>query len=155
MIQLLKTKTHSESETYEFARSIAKYINNGAILILNGKMGVGKSVFARGIINELGYTGAVTSPTFTLMNEYPTEPAVYHFDLYRLEYPEELFDIGYDECMYSDNISIIEWAERMGSLFPNEYVLIEIARLSENNRDITVSTNSEKMLTAPRQVNLI
>lgn len=83
------------------------------------------------------------------MNEYPTEPVVYHFDLYRLEYQEQLYDVGYDEYMYSEGISIIEWSERMGELLPEKYILIEIERLNEKDRGISVSTNAEKMFIMP------
>lgn len=147
MIQVLNTTTHSENETYELAKSLAHRLEKGAIIILKGGMGVGKSVFARGIIQALEYSGAVTSPTFTLMNEYPTNPPVYHFDMYRLEYPEQLYDIGYDEYIYSNGISLIEWSERMEHLHPDEYILVEIERISESDRQISISTNCTHMTT--------
>ena len=130
--------TTSEEETNILASQLASKLLPGAIVLLNGDMGAGKSVFARGIIQSLGYKGAVTSPTFTLMNEYPTEPAVYHFDLYRLKSYDQLYDIGYDEYIYSDGISLIEWSEKMEHLLPENYVEIIIEKIDPTTRRITV-----------------
>ena len=130
--------TTSEEETNILASQLASKLLPGAIVLLNGDMGAGKSVFARGIIQSLGYKGAVTSPTFTLMNEYPTEPVVYHFDLYRLKSYDQLYDIGYDEYIYSDGISLIEWSEKMEHLLPENYVEIIIEKMDPTTRKITV-----------------
>lgn len=130
--------TTSEEETNILASQLASKLLPGAIVLLNGDMGAGKSVFARGIIQSLGYKGAVTSPTFTLMNEYPTEPVVYHFDLYRLKSYDQLYDIGYDEYIYSDGISLIEWSEKMEHLLPENYVEIIIEKIDTTTRKITV-----------------
>ena len=130
--------TTSEEETNILASQLASKLLPGAIVLLNGDMGAGKSVFARGIIQSLGYKGAVTSPTFTLMNEYPTEPVVYHFDLYRLKSYDQLYDIGYDEYIYSDGISLIEWSEKMEHLLPENYVEIIIEKIDPTTRRITV-----------------
>ena len=130
--------TTSEEETNILASQLVSKLQPGAIVLLNGDMGAGKSVFARGIIQSLGYKGAVTSPTFTLMNEYPTEPVVYHFDLYRLKSYDQLYDIGYDEYIYSDGISLIEWSEKMEHLLPENYVEIIIEKIDPTTRKITV-----------------
>lgn len=143
MKQLLNAITYSENGTYELAGKVAEHLLPSAIVLLDGNMGMGKSVFARGIIHHLGYKGKVTSPTFTLMNQYPTDPPVYHFDMYRLERSEQLFDIGYEEYVYSDGIALIEWAEKMEELYPEHYILVKIEALSENERQITVSTNCD------------
>ena len=135
---VIENITTSEEETNILASQLASKLLPGAIVLLNGDMGAGKSVFARGIIQSLGYKGAVTSPTFTLMNEYPTEPAVYHFDLYRLKSYDQLYDIGYDEYIYSDGISLIEWSEKMEHLLPENYVEIIIEKIDPTTRKITV-----------------
>ena len=135
--------TNSEEETNILASQLASKLLPGAIVLLNGDMGAGKSVFARGIIQSLGYNGAVTSPTFTLMNEYPTEPNVYHFDLYRLKSYDQLYDIGYDEYVYSDGISLIEWSEKMEHLLPENYVEIIIEKLDPSTRRITIIPDDE------------
>lgn len=134
----MHTITHSEEETYLLACEISKKLKPGAIVLLNGAMGAGKSVFARGIIQSLGYKLPVTSPTFTLMNEYATSPVVCHFDLYRLNNPEQLYDIGYDEYIYADNISLIEWSEKMEYLLPDDYIEIRIEKQDSQTREITI-----------------
>ncbi len=138
--------TYSEEETYAFAAKIGKLLKYGAIVLLNGAMGAGKSVFARGIIQSLGYDQPVTSPTFTLMNEYATDPVVCHFDLYRLDTPEQLYDIGYDEYIYSDNISLIEWSEKMEYLLPDDYIEIRIEKLDSQTRRITVIADKKGVM---------
>ena len=147
------TKIYSESEeqTELFAQKIAGKLMPGAILILNGEMGSGKSVFARGIIHGLGYSGTVTSPTFTLMNAYEgVVLPVYHFDLYRLNAPEQLYDIGYDEFLYGSGISLIEWAQRMENLYPEQHIAISIEKTGIFTRTITVQDDSGWMLKKDR-----
>lgn len=147
------TKIYSESEeqTELFAQKIAGKLMPGAILILNGEMGSGKSVFARGIIHGLGYSGTVTSPTFTLMNAYEgVVLPVYHFDLYRLNAPEQLYDIGYDEFLYGSGISLIEWAQRMENLYPEQHIAISIEKTGIFTRTITVQDGSGWMLKKDR-----
>ncbi len=147
------TKIYSESEeqTELFAQKIAGKLMPGAILILNGEMGSGKSVFARGIIHGLGYSGTVTSPTFTLMNAYEGGLLpVYHFDLYRLNTPEQLYDIGYDEFLYGSGISLIEWAQRMENLYPEQHIIVSIEKTGIFTRTITVQDGSGWMLKKDR-----
>ena len=147
------TKIYSESEeqTELFAQKIAGKLMPGAILILNGEMGSGKSVFARGIIHGLGYSGTVTSPTFTLMNTYEGGVLpVYHFDLYRLNTPEQLYDIGYDEFLYGSGISLIEWAQRMENLYPEQHIIVSIEKTGIFTRTITVQDGSGWMLKKDR-----
>lgn len=135
-----------EQQTVALGESIALRLKQGAILLLNGDMGAGKSVFARGIIKALGYAGAVTSPTFTLMNEYATVPPIYHFDLYRLEEPEQLYDIGFEEYLYSDGISIIEWPSKMEYLKPKTFISVNIEHIDENQRKVTVEADHCDMI---------
>ncbi len=146
MKEILRVTTQSEVQTTQFAEKIATKLLSGAVVLLNGDMGAGKSVFARAVIKALGYAGAVTSPTFVLMNEYPTSPRVFHFDMYRLEAPEQLYDIGYDEYVYGNGISLIEWSEKMEYLLPEEFVEIKIEKLSVTDRIITVSANNDRMM---------
>ena len=146
MREILRITTQGEEQTTQLAEGLAKKLLPGAVVLLNGDMGAGKSVFARSVIKTLGYGGAVTSPTFVLMNEYETLPRVFHFDMYRLESPEQLYDIGYDEYVYGKGISLIEWSEKMEYLLPEEFVEIKIEKLSVTDRMITVSVNNDRMM---------
>lgn len=131
--------THSEAETKEFAEQIAQTLQKGQILCLDGEMGVGKTIFAKGLCKALGVTEHVSSPTFTLVNEYEGKDCpVYHFDLYRIEEPEELYAIGFEEFVDGHAIVIIEWPERAGELLPLRRTEILLERAGEEDRQITV-----------------
>ena len=86
--------THSAAETEALGERLGKTLTGGEILAYEGNLGMGKTAFTRGLAKGLGFTGRVTSPTFTIVNEYPSDPPLYHFDLYRLDGEDELFDIG-------------------------------------------------------------
>lgn len=88
---------------------------------------------AKGIVNGTGATETVTSPTFTLMNQYKGVYPVYHFDIYRLSEPDELYDLDYEEYFYGDGITIVEWPEKLGDLMPDDYLKITIERTSSDN----------------------
>ncbi len=120
--------TNSETETMQIARDLAEKINTGDILLLHGNLGMGKSVFARALIRELAgdKTLEVPSPTFTLVQTYDTKRGpLYHFDLYRLKDPEEIYELGWEEAL-SDSILIVEWPERLGDLKPAGYLDIRL-----------------------------
>ena len=103
----------SEKDTINFAKEYAKTLKNGDILLLNGDLGAGKTVFTKGLVEALsGGKEIAISPTFTLVNEYETNPKLYHFDFYRIKSEDELFAIGIEEYLYGDNICVIEWPER-------------------------------------------
>ncbi len=120
--------TYNENETVQLARNLAPGIKKGDILLLHGNLGMGKSVFARALIRELAgdETLEVPSPTFTLVQTYETERGpVCHFDLYRLEDPEEIYELDWEEAL-SDSITIVEWPERLGYLKPKAYLDISL-----------------------------
>ncbi|MBR5236143.1 MAG: tRNA (adenosine(37)-N6)-threonylcarbamoyltransferase complex ATPase subunit type 1 TsaE [Clostridia bacterium] len=131
--------TESEQETREVAVSLAKKLLPGHVLCLRGELGVGKTVFAQGLCAQLGIREPVSSPTFTLVNEYEGEGCrVFHFDLYRIEEPEELYEIGFEEMISSDAIVLIEWPEQAGELLPSARLDITIERMGENGRRIVM-----------------
>jgi tRNA threonylcarbamoyladenosine biosynthesis protein TsaE len=108
-----------------------------------GEMGAGKTTLIKAICNLLLVTDEITSPTFSLVNEYSTADhyIIYHFDFYRIRTIEEVYDIGYEDYFYSGNICLIEWPENISSLLENEEVLrISIERIDENSRSITLSS---------------
>jgi len=113
--------SHSEKETADFAARVAKILAPGTVLLLSGPLGAGKSVFARALIRALAGdpTLEVPSPTFTLVQTYDTPKGpIWHFDLYRLESPEEIFEIGWDEALSAGGIVLAEWPERLGAFVP-------------------------------------
>jgi tRNA threonylcarbamoyladenosine biosynthesis protein TsaE len=107
-----------------------------------GEMGAGKTTLIRAICKTFGVTGEVTSPTFSLVNEYRTSTGqtIYHFDFYRIRSIEEAYDIGYEDYFYSGHTCLIEWPEKIGELLGGEPVLnLTLARTSPSSRSITVS----------------
>lgn len=130
---MLTWQSHSEEQTYQFGKWIGANVQSGDIILLFGSLGSGKTVLSRGIAHGAGVSGRITSPTFTLMNTYLGRIPVYHFDIYRLNEPDELFDLDYEEYLFGNGVSIVEWPERLGYLLPEEYLKIFISRLQEEN----------------------
>ena len=115
-------------QTTEFGIKLGKLLKGGDIVCLNGELGAGKTTLTKSIGLGLGVTDYITSPTFTLINEYNGRVRVYHFDVYRLENVDELYDLGFDEYFYSNGVSIIEWAEKIEKLLPKERIVLDIEK---------------------------
>lgn len=130
--------TNDTNETYLVAKEFALSLENGDIVLLHGDLGAGKTMFVKGVIKALGGDeDLVTSPTFTIVNEYEVnDKTVYHFDLYRLENPDELYNIGYEEYFYSDKICFVEWSERASEFFDKTVKHVYINKLSSTKREI-------------------
>jgi len=129
------TTTASEIETQTLGRTIGQLIEEPVLLLLQGDLGTGKSVLARGIARGLGVPEhvPVTSPTFTLMNHYPARLDLYHFDLYRLSDPDELIELGFDEFAHGSGVSLVEWPERLEDR-GFDRLLVRLTRQGENQR---------------------
>lgn len=135
----------SEADTGALAEKLAAISVQGDVWALNGTLGAGKSVFARAFIKKLTGARDVPSPTFTLLQTYSAEAFdIYHYDLYRLEKPAEIFELGVEEAFYS-GVSLVEWPERMGSFSPRNMWQVKIEMTSEG-RKITVSTEDVNKL---------
>jgi len=132
--------TQDAEETRAFGKQLALKFKPGDIVCFFGDLGAGKTTMIKGIAEGLAITSDyVHSPTFTLLNLYEHgRLPLYHFDLYRIEDPEELFDIGYDEFLYGSGISVIEWSERFGHLLPKERLEIHLRHKGEDRREIRV-----------------
>ncbi|MGB9803152.1 MAG: tRNA (adenosine(37)-N6)-threonylcarbamoyltransferase complex ATPase subunit type 1 TsaE [Desulfofundulus sp.] len=113
-------RTRSPGETEEFGRLLASILLPGDVLCLYGDLGAGKTVLARGIARGLGITRPVTSPTFTLINEYSGRLPLYHMDVYRLGGSGEMADLGYEEYFYGEGVTVLEWAGRVEEVLPSE-----------------------------------
>lgn len=129
----------SQEETEKIAGEFAKTLNQGDIVLLQGDLGAGKTVFVKGIVKHFGGDpDGVTSPTFTIVNEYQLSVfPIYHFDLYRLENPNELYNIGFEEYFYGNGICFIEWPERATDFFDENVKKVYVKKLGENKREIS------------------
>ena len=131
--------SNSPAETEAIGRQFAKELNVGSILALEGELGSGKTQFTKGLVAGLESSAPVTSPTFTIIHEYPGgRLPVYHFDFFRLENRESVAQLGLDDYFFGDGISVIEWADRFPESIPNQarWILFEIR--SENARMINI-----------------
>ena len=132
--------TKSEKETMDIARNIAKKVKKGDIIVLSGELGAGKTKFTEGFLSYFGLQDEISSPTFTIVNEYKKQDInIYHFDVYRLSDVSEFYAIGGEEY-FSKGICIIEWGEIIKEALPNNYIKIEITKdtQDENYRKIRV-----------------
>ena len=132
-------RSTSEKETYEFARSLAESLTGGGCFALSGDLGAGKTVFVKGFAKGLGIDGAVTSPTFIIMNKYGGgRLPLYHFDMYRLD-GKQAASLGFSEIFEEkDAVCLVEWPENAPGLLPKGAVHINIKRINENTREITI-----------------
>ena len=131
--------SYSEKETLVFARNFANTLSSGDIILLDGDLGAGKTVFTKGIVLALSNDSVVAvSPTFVIVNVYDTTPPVYHFDLYRISDISELDAIGAEEYFYSEGISLVEWPIRASEMFPKNAIKVYIEKLDDEKRLIKV-----------------
>lgn len=142
----MKILSRNPKETINFGRRLAKYLKSSDIICLFGRFGSGKTILVKGIAKGLGFKkNEVISPSFIFIKEYRKRKfSLYHFDLYRLEGLEELFNLGYYEYLYSDAISVIEWADKMKNLLPESYLEIKLSIKDENTRSIKLSAHGER-----------
>lgn len=140
MQQILQIVSHSEQETAALAEKLVTALRAGDVMVLQGELGAGKTEFVRGLAAALELdTEAVNSPSYTIVNEYPGPRPLYHFDLYRLGDPSELYEIGWDDYLGRDGLIAVEWGERAGHMLPARYYLLQFRILSETEREISVS----------------
>lgn len=131
--------TTSEAETLEAGARLAAGLRPGDSVLLQGGLGTGKTVFVRGAARALGVDpGKVRSPTFTLVNIYPGRVPVYHVDLYRIEKPEDLTELGLEEILGTDGVAMVEWPERLGRYTPAAAVRVLIHDTGGDHREILV-----------------
>ena len=124
--------SHSENDTIEFAKNFAKKLNKHSIIVLSGDLGSGKTKFTEGILKYFGLDDEISSPTFTIVNEYDAKDVkIFHFDLYRLEDIDEFYAIGGEEYL-QNGICIFEWGEMIESILQKGYIKITFSRDLEN-----------------------
>lgn len=141
-------KIHSNlvKETLKIGHSLARHLKKGDILCLIGELGSGKTVLTKGIASGLGIAEKdVISPSFVIIRALQNgRIPLYHFDLYRLKGPEDILPLGYQEYLYDEGVTVIEWAQRLGKLLPEECLKIRISGIKENRRLLEFSATGER-----------
>ena len=129
-------ETNSEKETFELGKNLGEQAKAGQIFCLNGDLGVGKTVFTQGFAKGLGIEENVNSPTFTIIQVYEEgRIPLYHFDVYRIGDPEEMYEIGFEEYFFGEGVCLIEWSKLIEELIPEEAINIEIDKNLEKGLD--------------------
>ena len=126
--------SHNEAETEALGARLAAVLTPGTVVAYRGGLGMGKTAFTRGLARGLGYAGRVTSPTFTIVNEYDGPTPLFHFDMYRLPDADALFDIGWEDYLDRGGICAVEWSEQVAEAMPPETVYVTISRRPEDDR---------------------
>ncbi len=130
--------SHKPSETQQLGMNIGRLAIPGDILLLVGELGAGKTCLTQGIARGLGVGEYVTSPSFVLIRQFQGRLPLYHIDLYRLDLPQEVADLGLDDYLYGRGVCVIEWAEKGYSLMPPHYMLIRIDYLGDTERNLKI-----------------
>ena len=137
----------SEKETERIGEAIGQAVEPGTVVALIGDLGTGKTTLTKSIARGLGVTETVTSPTFNIIREYKTgRIPLYHFDVYRIGDPDEMFELGYEEYFYGDGICVVEWADIIEELLPEDAVIIRIERgADEEEREYRIESEDGKL----------
>lgn len=143
---ILALESKSPGETFKLGELLGSMAGPGDIFCLSGDLGAGKTVLAKGVAAGLGVEGRVASPTFTLINEHRGRLPFYHMDVYRLGGPEDMADLGYEEYFYGPGVTLVEWAEIIAGVLPEERLDISIAREGEDLRNIKVEPRGDRYL---------
>ncbi len=149
--------SHSTAQTKRLGMRLGELLQGGELILLDGQLGTGKTTFTQGLAQGMGITENINSPTFTLLKEYAGQPrpgtapgipprkgpALYHFDLYRLDNPEEIVDLGFEDYFFSDGVCVVEWAEKADSFWPAEHLNIRMKIITETKRGLLFIANGE------------
>ncbi|WP_160689747.1 tRNA (adenosine(37)-N6)-threonylcarbamoyltransferase complex ATPase subunit type 1 TsaE [Clostridium sp. C2-6-12] len=144
----MEFKVYSVEETTQLGMKLGNLLKAGDIVCLTGDLGTGKTHITKGIAKGLGITDNITSPTFTIVNEYQgTKLKLNHFDVYRVSDPDEIYAIGFDDYIFSDAVSIIEWANYIEEILPQDLLHIKIEKdlsKGEDYRKITLTPYGDR-----------
>ncbi len=136
-------KTDSAEETQAVARALAPTLRPGCVLAFHGPLGAGTTWFIQGLAMGLGITQAVSSPTYTIINEYKCQPPLYHIDLYRIHSEDEALALGLDEYLYGEGITAIEWSERIAELLPPATIHVDMGMSGPSDTRIITITRGQ------------
>jgi tRNA threonylcarbamoyladenosine biosynthesis protein TsaE len=165
MTLTLDSISHSAAQTQRLGMRLGELLRGGELILLDGQLGTGKTTFAQGLAQGMGMSENINSPTFTLLKEYAGQslsgispgdlsrrgPALYHFDLYRLDNPEEIVDLGFEDYFFSNGVCVVEWAEKAGSFWPAEHLNIRMKIMSETKRGLLFIATGERYCELLRQ----
>lgn len=135
----MRLESNSEANTIDLGKEFASKLSVGDVVCLEGDLGAGKTHFIKGIAEGLGIDASkVSSPTFNIVNEYTGEIPLYHFDCYRIEREEEMQEIGFDDYLFGDGISVIEWPSKISGLIPENAIKINMEHAGKSKRIIFI-----------------
>lgn len=137
----MEIEVNQLADLHQAAISLLDFAGDQKIFLFEGEMGAGKTTFIKAICEAMGVADVVSSPTFSIVNEYRSaeDKSIYHFDFYRIEDLQEAYDIGYEEYFYSGDICLVEWPEKIRELLPEEYVLVSITAPAPDSRLLSFS----------------
>ena len=130
--------TNSEQETEALGQRFGAEVPDGSVVAFYGELGSGKTAFIRGMARGMGIAGAVSSPTFTIVNEYAGGRSLFHFDMYRLASADELYDIGWEDYLGRGGVCAVEWSENVEGAFEGDEITVSFRKLADTVREITV-----------------
>ena len=136
--------TKGENETEAAGERFAAGLPDGTVVALYGDLGAGKTAFVRGMARGMGINARVSSPTFTIVNEYLGQRELYHFDMYRLGSSDELFDIGWEDYLNRGGVCAVEWSENVSDAFEGDEITVRIEKLSADERRIVIGEEDPK-----------
>lgn len=131
--------TNSSEETIELGKRIGSKLKKGDVIAMQGTLAAGKTTITKGIAKALEIEDTITSPTFCLISEYYGKMPLYHMDVYRLEGPEDFINLGTDDMIYGDGVSIIEWSEKIMDELPEKTIILKIEPQEDGKRLISIS----------------
>jgi tRNA threonylcarbamoyladenosine biosynthesis protein TsaE len=140
----VEVRSASYEQTRRLGAALGELLAAGDIVLLSGELGAGKTALAQGIGAGLGVAGTINSPTFTIVKEYTGRLPLYHFDLYRIEEPDELFVLGFEDVFGGEGVAVVEWAERgedeeMGAAWPERWLRVELRATAPDERTLRVT----------------
>ena len=140
---MVKIYLENEEKTREIGSKLGELLTPKSVICLIGDLGAGKTTMTQSLARALGVDDYITSPTFTIVNEYEGKMPLYHFDVYRIGSSEEMYDIGFDEYIDGEGVCIIEWANLIEDILPDEYLYIEM-NYKETGREMILTPRGEK-----------
>lgn len=135
---MITLKTNTAEETIELGRKIGRLLTKGDVIAMQGTLAAGKTTITKGIAESLGVTDTITSPTFCLISEYSGKMPLYHMDVYRLDGGEDFINLGTDDMIYGDGVSIIEWSEKIMDELPKKTIILKFEPQEDGSRIITI-----------------